>query len=64
MKMSLAVTAPQDFASPQWDKATKCGDWKNYINESLRKVWESFNAAQQMLIAANAQEQADQEDWE
>lgn len=60
----MAVAAPQDFANPNWDAKKKCHDWKNYVNEGLQKVWESFNAAQQLLIAANAQEQADHEEWD
>lgn len=57
------MATPSDFANPQWDKAEKCHDWKNYINEGLQQIWNSFNAAQQMVIATNAQEQADCENW-
>lgn len=56
-----AVAVPKDYTSPQWDRTTRSGDWKNYINEGLQKVWASFNAAQQMLIAVNAQEHANKE---
>jgi hypothetical protein len=60
MSTAVAATFPQDFHSPNWDE-TKPGDWKRYINVALQTVWASFNAAQQLVIAANAQEQAQRE---
>lgn len=61
--MSTAVAVPKDFANPNWEQAPKKLDWKNYINEGLQTVWVSFNAAQQLVIAANAQEMAEREAW-
>lgn len=55
---------PADANSPNWDSASKVHDWMNYINDELREAWPSFTEEQQRIIAANAQEIADQEQWD
>lgn len=55
---------PDDFRHPEWNKARKCHDWRNYISEKLRQIWETFNDEQKQAIAESAEERADIEQWE
>ena len=58
------MTPPNDYRSPNWDVFTKTHNWRNYISEELRSMWESFTDEQKAAIATNAQEIADREDWD
>lgn len=60
----LLFNPPKDFENPQWNKAEKVHDWKNYISEELQSIWDSFTVVQKSVIAKNAQEQASCEDWD
>lgn len=53
-----------DHENPEWEKAGRVHEWKNYIHDDLRHAWHSFTPEQRKLIAQNAQEQADQEEWD
>ena len=54
----------EDYENPQWEKAEKIHDWRNYISEDMQIIWDTFTPLQQRLIADNAQETADAEDWD
>ena len=51
------------IANPEWDKAGKCHDWRNYIGEMTRRIWVSFSDAQKLALALDADEKASDEDW-
>lgn len=53
-----------DYLNPKWDEAGKVHDWRNYINETLRFMWSTFTDQQKKMIALNADELADREDWD
>ena len=55
---------PLDWHDPDWENAQKVHEWKNYIFPPLQRVWGEFTMSQQQLIAANAEYQADQENWD
>lgn len=55
---------PYDWDKPDWSDRTVIHNWHNYINESLRHIWYSFSDPQKRIIATNAQELANREEWE
>lgn len=55
---------PTWFISPDWEAATRCHDWRNYINDDLRAAWDTFTVPQKRLIARNAEEEAGREEWD
>ncbi|ECD9611583.1 recombinase RecA [Salmonella enterica subsp. salamae] len=56
--------AVNDFLSPQWDRADKVHDWKNYATQELMLVWDSFSLEQKIIIAELLDEIASGEEWE
>ena len=63
-KISDYTDLPLDWHDPDWENAQKVHEWKNYIFPPLQRVWGEFTMSQQQLIAANAEYQADQENWD
>jgi len=55
---------PPDWKYPEWDNPSKCHDWKNHIHIGVLSLWSTFNDLQKQAIARQAQELADNEDWE
>jgi hypothetical protein len=58
------VTVPSDYANPEWDKAGKVHEWKNYIGERLQAIWHTFTDEQKQAIAESADDSAGAEEWE
>ena len=56
--------APPDWQSPIWNSAGRVHEWKNYISERVKELWDSFTVDQKLAIAAQANEQARREEWE
>jgi hypothetical protein len=55
---------PTDWQDPDWENPNRVHDWKNYISKELQAYWHTFTLYQKALIAKNAQELADREDWD
>lgn len=58
------IYPPVDYANPNWSKAERVHEWKNYISEPLESIWMSFTDEQKAVIADNAQSIADREEWD
>lgn len=57
------VDPPVDYATPEWGKARRVNEWKNYISENMKKMWPHFTDEQKAIIAENADEIAGIEEW-
>jgi hypothetical protein len=55
---------PADWGAPDWDSASIVHEWKSYISEEMRQMWDSFSDAQKIAIARNAEDQAAFEEWD
>ena len=55
---------PKDWKAPNWKKAGKVHEWKNYVNETLQSMWEEFTEYQKQALAASAEESASREEWD
>ena len=58
------MTDIDDYIFPDWESGGKVHNWKTYINEDLRFIWDDFCKSERYFIAKNAQEIADQEHWD
>lgn len=52
------------YLNPKWDEADRVHDWRNYISEELRAIWDTFTPEQKRAIAKSADEQASRETWD
>jgi hypothetical protein len=55
---------PSDAIQPDWSQFIKVQNWKNYIDDEVRAMWDTFTDVQKQALARQAQSQADREDWE
>jgi hypothetical protein len=53
---------PSDWCTPNWNDAGYRFEWKRYISQPLREIWDTFNDLQKVVIAAAAEESASNED--
>lgn len=53
--------APSDWDNPDWEHPTEIHEWKDYISDQVKKLWQSFTSEQKVAIAAQAQDQASRE---
>ena len=55
---------PASYEHPDWDAAGKVHDWRNYISDEVRQMWESFTTEQKAAIARQADNLAGREEWD
>lgn len=53
-----------DPLDPKWDQVGWVHDWRNYINDGLRAIWDTFTDEQKLAIAKNADAIAGNEEWD
>jgi hypothetical protein len=53
-----------NYLSPDWKAAGKVHDWRNYISDELKAIWDTFTDEQKRLIASNADDEANKEYWD
>ena len=58
------MTQSTEIASPEWDKAERVHDWRNYISERVRRIWGTFTSEQKDALFEMADEMATREEWE
>lgn len=54
----------QFIENPDWGKAEKIHDWRNYVSEAVRKLWTTFTWEQRVALYLQADEQALDEEWD
>ena len=50
--------------NPQWSKADRVHDWRNYISDHVRAMWDTFTDEQKFALVEMANERAGWEIWE
>ncbi len=58
------MDTPNDYSHPQWDNAGRVHEWKNYISDEVKALWFTFTDAQRQALSRQAEDIADQEDWD
>lgn len=49
---------------PEFHKAGKVHDWRNYVSDRVQALWPTFTHEQRVAIALQAAENASCEHWE
>jgi len=55
---------PSDWKNPDWESCDRVHEWKNYISDKLRLMWDTFTDEQKQAIAESAQGAASAEEWD
>ena len=56
---------PDPLMEPMdWDAGGHVHNWQTHIGPRVRKLWQSLDDATKILLAANAQDCADNEEWD
>ena len=55
---------PDDYKNPKWEEAKRVHDWRNYIDDEVRAIWDAFTDEQKAALAAQADASAAAEEWD
>lgn len=58
------VIAEAKLPVAQWEKPDRMQDWKNYIGDRTKALWDTLPEEAKVALALDAQEIADREDWD
>lgn len=53
-----------EIERPEFEKAQRVHDWRNYVSPAVRDMWGTFTAVQRRAIAEMCDELAGREDWD
>ena len=53
-----------DFAGYDRKLGNHVHDWRTYVGSQTRAIWDTFTADQREAIASDAQDLADNEEWD
>jgi hypothetical protein len=56
--------ARQTALNPEWDKAGRVHDWRNYVPPPVRTMWGAFTEIQKIEIVNWAENLASCEEWD
>ena len=59
----MLTETPEDYLNPNWNKAQKIHEWKNYISKEVQLIWHSFTDEQKAALARQAEDDASNEEW-
>lgn len=49
---------------PEFNKARKMHDWRNYIPDEVRAVWKELSVETRVMLFLTAERQANFENWD
>lgn len=55
---------PSDFDKPKWDVANRVHNWRNYVDDEVKDIWDSFSLEAKQALAQNFNNIADREEWD
>lgn len=50
--------------NPEWDKAGRVHDWRNYVGKEVQAMWATFSDEQKQALYKQADDIAGREDWD
>lgn len=53
-----------DINNPEFEKATKVHDWRNYVPQVAQNIWHELKLETKQMIYIMAQAQASNEEWD
>jgi len=55
---------PHDWDNPEWNKKSRVHNWRNYVSEQIQLAWGGFTGEQKVMLSANFEEMAGNEEWD
>lgn len=49
---------------PQFAKAHRRHDWRNYVPDSIREMWKEMSVEARVMVYLTAKQQSDLENWD
>lgn len=53
-----------DPESEAWEMGSKVHNWKSHVGERVRSKWATLNETVKCMLAYDAQDRADNEEWD
>ena len=53
-----------DLSNPEFKKAGKIMDWRNYVPSDWQKKWAEFSERERKIIYVMAEKEANSEEWD
>jgi hypothetical protein len=53
-----------DWWRPDWNAGGKVHNWRNYVSEEVRAMWDTFNDDQKKALYRQANDSAEREEWD
>lgn len=50
--------------NPKWNQVCKVHDWRNYIDDGIKQIWEYLSIDAKLIAMIMAEKQAKEEDWD
>lgn len=60
---SFGVLTPYDWENPQWNEYHRVHNWRNYVSNDVKEIWNTFTDTQKLLLAQLFEELAGNEEW-
>ena len=60
----MMVIVPPDWESPDWDEDNRVHNWRNYVSDEVKALWQTFSIPQKQALAAGFEEVALREEWD
>ena len=54
----------KDIQNPKWEETGRVHDWRNYISVRVRAIWHTFTDEQKEALYLQAENMADNEEWD
>ena len=54
---------PRDWNTPLWDVKDSVHNWRNYVDDEVKRLWDYFTDEMKQALAQNFQGIADNEHW-
>lgn len=58
------MNTPSDHLEPNWGRAGRVHEWKNYISDEIKAMWLTLSPELRAALARQADETAAMEEWE
>lgn len=58
------MSDPDTYLTPDWDGWGRVHNWRNYISEEVRAMWDTFTDEQKAALYRSAEEAAGMEEWD
>lgn len=61
---NIPIHIQVELETPDWSYNSRCNNWKNYIDDEIRQLWNQLSFREKFIIAHFAEFQASQEEWD